>query len=123
MPMLKDNELIGVIAIYRRDVRPFTEKQIELGSKLIKSTIQERRRGSKTRGSGQPVVSRGDASEVLQPVERTLDMPTQFVEALAEAEWLLSVAAVGNDRLGPALVQVFAQLGAVIRLVAEQAFW
>jgi signal transduction histidine kinase len=30
IPMLKDNELIGVIAVYRRDVRPFTEKQIEL---------------------------------------------------------------------------------------------
>ena len=30
VPMLKDNELIGVIAIYRRAVRPFTEQQIEL---------------------------------------------------------------------------------------------
>ncbi len=30
VPMLKDNELIGVFAIYRQEVRPFSDKQIEL---------------------------------------------------------------------------------------------
>ena len=30
VPILKDKELIGVFAIYRQEVRPFTEKQIEL---------------------------------------------------------------------------------------------
>ncbi len=30
VPMLKDDDVIGVIAIYRQEVRPFTEKQIEL---------------------------------------------------------------------------------------------
>jgi GAF domain-containing protein len=30
LPMLKDNEVIGAIVIYRQEVRPFTEKQIDL---------------------------------------------------------------------------------------------
>jgi two-component system NtrC family sensor kinase len=30
VPMLKDHELIGVFTLFRQEVRPFTEKQIEL---------------------------------------------------------------------------------------------
>src|SRR6476646_1876684 len=30
VPMLKDNELVGAIIIYRQEVKPFTDKQIEL---------------------------------------------------------------------------------------------
>ena len=30
VPMVKDNELVGAILIYRQQVEPFTDKQIEL---------------------------------------------------------------------------------------------
>jgi two-component system, NtrC family, sensor kinase len=39
VPMLKDNEAIGVIAIYRKEVRPLTDKQVELVSNFAKQAV------------------------------------------------------------------------------------
>ena len=58
--------------------------------------------------SRQSVVASCDAPKVLKPVESAFDTPAQLIEAFAKAERLLSVAAVGNDRLGAVLTQFLA---------------
>ena len=39
VPMLKENELIGVVSIYRQQVRPFTDRQIELVTNFASQAV------------------------------------------------------------------------------------
>src|SRR6266568_4907924 len=39
VPMLKQNEVVGVISIYRREVRPFTEKQVALVTSFASQAV------------------------------------------------------------------------------------
>src|SRR5262249_25637782 len=92
VPMLKENELVGAIAIYRQEVRPFTDKQIELVKSFASQAViaienvrllNELR--TRTDELGQSVEELRALGEVTQAVNSTLDLQTVLSTIVAKA--------------------------------------
>jgi GAF domain-containing protein len=92
VPMLKEDELIGTIAIYRQEVRPFTEKQIELLSNFARQAViaienvrlvnELRARTNELARSVEELRALGDVS---QAVNSTLDLATVLSTIVSRA--------------------------------------
>ena len=129
VPMLKDDELIGVIVIYRQEVRPFTDKQIELVKNFAAQAViaientrlltELRARTAELEDKSQQLeVASENKSQFLSSMSHELRTPLNAIIGLTEM-MVTNAARFGTDKALEPLRRVNAAGTHLLSLINE----